>query len=126
MNIKAKEKLKVSENLARMYNILPEFIKNTEIEQLKKDTIEIKTNILNAYAYVDKNEWDKVQGEVINAEKKMVKTMNDTSKKQDQRKFNINKSYILIEELKNSIPLQEKQIFYIKYKNIIEELNTLI
>jgi len=109
-----------------MYTILPEFMKNYDIDQLKKDIISTKTNIIKAYAYVDIEDWDNVQKEIINAEKKMVNMVNEMSTKENQKKFNINQTYILVEELKNSLPLKDKGIFYLKYKNILEELNVLI
>ena len=56
----------------------------------------------------------------------MVQIMNEVRKTEYKRKFNINKSYILIEELKNSLGTHDKGIFYLKYKNLIEELNTLV
>ncbi|MCI8518798.1 MAG: hypothetical protein HFJ51_01360 [Clostridia bacterium] len=126
ISIKAKDKTKTSENLAKMYTILPEFTKNYDIDQLKKDIISTKTNIIKAYAYVDIEDWDNVQKEIINAEKKMVNMVNEMSTKENQKKFNINQTYILVEELKNSLPLKDKGIFYLKYKNILEELNVLI
>ena len=126
INIKLKDKGKVSQNLANMYAILPEFMKNSDIDKVKKDVISTKINIIRAYSFIDIDEWENVQKEVINAEKKMVNIMNEISTTESQKKFNVNKSYILIEELKNSLPLQDKEIFYIKYKNVLEELNTLI
>lgn len=59
------------------------------------------------------------------AEGKFLETLNNVSKDKDQRKYNINKTYILIEELKNSLGTKEKEVFYVKYKFLIEELNTL-
>lgn len=111
---------------AKLYSLLSEFVKNIEIEDLKKKNIETKSYILNAYAYVENEEWDRVQGEVTNAEKKFTEAVNDISKKEDQRKYNINKSYILLQELKNSLSLKDTGIFHMKYKILLEELNTLL
>ena len=59
------------------------------------------------------------------AEGKFLEILNNVSKDKDQRKYNINKTYILIEELKNSLSKKDKQLYYVKYKFLIEELNTL-
>lgn len=126
INIKAKDKAKSVESFAKLYNLLPEFAKKSDIEEVKKTVIETKSNIMQAYAKVEKEEWDKVTEETKNAENKFLQIINNISKKEDKRKFNINKSYILIQELKNSLSTKDKGIFYIKYKNLIEELNTLI
>ena len=37
----------------------------------------------------------------------------------------INKSYILIKELQNTNQNSDKDIFYIKYKNLMQELNNI-
>lgn len=112
--------------MAKLYGLLAEFANNTEVEKLKRDTIQAKKSIINAFAILDTDNWDKVQEEVTNAERKMVEIMSEISKTEDKRKFNVNKSYILIEELKNSLATHDKGIFYLKYKNLIEELNTLV
>lgn len=40
-------------------------------------------------------------------------------------KYNVNKAYMMIEELQNAINLKEKEIFLIKYKNLLEELENV-
>lgn len=126
LSIKAKDKAKSSENLAKMYSLLPEFSNKGNIQEIKKIVIGAKSNIINAYASIEKDNWDNTVKEVTNAENKFLQIMNNIDREENKAKFNINKSYILIEELKNSLPTKDKGIFYIKYKNLIEELNTLI
>lgn len=124
MSIAEKNKEKTAANLAALYQFLPDFANKTNIDELKKDAIQTKSYILNAYAFVQGENWDKVQEEVGKAEKHFIDRMNHIQK-EDSRKFNINKNYILIEEMKNSLSTKDKQIFYVKYKNLIEELNLL-
>ena len=52
------------------------------------------------------------------------KVMNDMSF-QEEKQYTVNKSYILLKELQSSVELQEKEIYYIKYKNLISEINLL-
>ena len=49
--------------------------------------------------------------------------MNDVDLAKDQRKYGINKAYVLLEEFKNSLGIKNKEIFYMKYKNLIEGLD---
>ena len=44
---------------------------------------------------------------------------------QDGSKYNINKAYIMINELKNSVNLKDNEVFLIKYKNLLEELENV-
>ena len=36
--------------------------------------------------------------------------------------YKVNKCYVLLNELENSMDLKDKEIYYIKYKNLLEEL----
>ena len=126
INIKEKNKEKTAENFAKLYSLLPELAKKSEIQVLKIDIIEVKSNIINAYASIESKSWEKAESEVSKAEKSMEIVMSDISKKEDQRKYNINKIYIQIEEIKNSLSTKDMEIFYIKYKNLIQELNTVL
>ena len=42
-----------------------------------------------------------------------------------KNEYKINKTYVLIKELQNSLDLQDKEVFYMKYKNLLESINTL-
>lgn len=126
IGIKNKDKKSVAETYAELYSLVVEFSKKTDIGKEKKSAIEIKGNIIKAYAYVDSDNWDKVQEEIINAEKKATNLVNEVNKEDNPKKYSVNKTYILLEELKNSLDTKEKRIFYIKYKNLIEEINTII
>ena len=126
IKLNQEDKKAVAAGYAKLYSLLPEFIKNIEIEELKKKSIETKSHVLNAYAYVESEEWDRVQGEITSAEKKFTEAVNNISQKEDQRKYNINKSYVLLQELKNSLSLKDTGIFHMKYKILLEELNTLL
>ena len=125
-SVQEKDKVGASENIAKLYSFLPEFLKNTEIEETKKNIIQTKSYILNAYSNMDAVNLDGVRTEVQNAENTFTQIVNNINKENDQRKFNINKAYILIEEIKNSLSEEKSGIFYLKYKNLIEELNTLM
>ena len=126
LSIKEKNKLESCQNLAKLYSLLPEFIDNTEVEDLKKDVIKSKANIIKAYGYVEAGNFEAVNEEVVSAEKIFTELINELGKKEDQRKYTVNKTYILIQELKNSLKAKDKEIFYIKYKNLLQELNALI
>ncbi len=126
INIKAQDKAKSAESLAKMYSFLPEFMEKLEMEKMKKDIIGVKTNIINAYSNLESDNWDKINKEISDAENKMTTMVNEKSKEDDKKKYNINKTYILLEELKNSLSKKDKEIFYIKYKNLIQDMNTII
>ena len=66
-----------------------------------------------------------METEIVKAENLLVGLVNDANLVDDERKYNINKAYILTEELKNSLSTQDTGIFYVKYKNVLEQLNII-
>lgn len=58
----------------------------------------------------------------------MIRIQAKAKEKNDDQnisKYNVNKAYMMIEELQNAINLKEKEIFLIKYKNLLEELENV-
>lgn len=126
INIKNKDKALSCMYLAKLYSHLPKFAKNnSELDEIKKETLQAKSYIINAYAYAETTNWDKIEEEISKAENIFKNLVNDVKYIEDKRKYNIDKSYILIEELKNSLKSKDTEIFYLKYKNALEELNVI-
>ncbi len=126
ISIKQKDKTGASLKIAKLYGYIKEFSTLSKMEDTKKKAIETKSHIVNSYAYVETGKWDKVVQEVGEAEKKFSEVLNNVDKENGQKKFNINKTYILIQELKNSLGTEDKEIFYLKYKNLLESLRSLV
>lgn len=126
ISIKKEEKMASTLKIAKLYGYITEFANKTEIEEMKKKAFETKRHIVNSYAYVETGKWDKVSEEVQNSEEKFSEILNNIDKENEQKKFNINKIYIMIQELKSSLWTEEKEIYHLKYKNLIEGLQCLM
>ena len=126
IDIKNKDEKSVSQTYAGLYSLLVDFTQKTNIGKDKKSAIDIKGDVIRAYAHVSSDDWEKVQTEIMSAEEKITDLVNEINKEDNPKKYNVNKIYVLLEELKNSLDTKEKKIFYIKYKNLIEEINTII
>lgn len=125
INIKNKDKTMSCMYLAKLYSYLPQFLDKDQTDDVKEKTIQTKSYIINAYAYAETENWDKMEEEILKAESIFTALVNDVEYVNDQRKYNINKGYIVIEELKKSLTTEDVGIFYIKYKSAIEQLNFL-
>lgn len=121
--IKKEDKIQSLNALAKLYSYIPKY--TTSLNNGTKNSIyKTKSNLLNAYALVEQDDFTKVKQEITNAEQAflpVINNMNTNTKIQ----FNINKAYILLKEIQKSIDMQDKDIFYIKYKNLIQELDTI-
>lgn len=125
LNVKKKDKALSAMYIAKLYSYLPKFLDNNAQDEIRKEALEAKAYIINAYAYAETKNFDKMGTEIAKAENIFTSLVNDARFVNDQRKYNINKSYILIEELKNSLSTKDTGIFYVKYKNTLEELNII-
>lgn len=125
INVKKKDKTLSAMYIAKLYSFLPRFLDKNFEDDLKRKTLESKMHIINAYAFAETKNFEKIEEEIEKAEKIFTALVSDAKFINDKRRYNINKSYILIEELKNSISTKDTDIFYVKYKNTMEELNIL-
>lgn len=119
--IKAQDKQGSLEALANLYSYLPKYVNELPIEESKKNIMRAKNNVMNAYAYVNKEAWNEVQNQINEADMAYKKVLNDVNYIKDNQQ-KVEKIYVSLNELKNSINLQDKDIFYIKYKNLINSI----
>ena len=52
-------------------------------------------------------------------------TLLTSSEIDENKQSNVNKGYVMLNELKSSISMQDKSVFLIKYKNLLEEINNM-
>ena len=125
INVKNKDKALSCMYLAKLYSYLPKFLDKSTGDEVKMRAIEVKTYIVNAYSFAETDNWLKMEEEVTKAENILTSLVNDARLVDSDKKYNINKAYILVEELKKSLGTKDKGIFYIKYKNVLEQLNII-
>ena len=122
--IKEENKQNALDALANLYNYLPDFIENSTDDTNKKILIRTKNNIFKAYSLLDKNDWNAITENVDLANKEFTKILTN-SQSSNKNQYIINKAYVQINELQNSTKTKEKEIFLIKYKNLLEELENI-
>lgn len=122
--IQNEDKIKTLNALAKLYSYIPTytsaFIDNVKTSNLYKT----KSHILTAYTLIEQNDFKKIEDELKKAENSLMPILNDIDS-YSSNQSNINKSYILIKELENYNANMSKEIFYIKYKNLIQNLNNI-
>lgn len=122
--IKDENKQDTLNAIARMYSYIPTY----SIETAKQDQINnvysTKMNILNACVQIELGNYNEAKKELENAEQSFLPIINNMNSNENNE-TNVNKVYILIKDLQNSLDNIDKDIFYIKYKNLIEQLNIL-
>ena len=124
LSIKNEDKQTSLSNLARLYEILPKLEKEIEIENVNINIKKIKSNIINAYSRIEKDEWTEIEKSIVEADENFKTLTNDTEYIKN-KEYKINRTYILLKELQNSLEYRDKKLFYVKYKNLIESINSL-
>lgn len=124
VSIRDENKEEAITNLANLYTYVPKFIGIATDDKQMKYTKETKSNVVNAYSSLEQADWNSVQDSLNLAEESFKKLFEDLEYV-EKNEYKINKSFILLKELQNSIKTQEKEVFYLKYINLMEDLNTL-
>ena len=101
--------------IAKLYSYLPKYI---------SPLIQTKSYILNSYSLVGQDEWADAQNEISKADETFRKVTTDVEFT-SENSYKVNKTYVLLNELKNSMTMNDKDIFYIKYRNLLEEINEI-
>lgn len=123
-SIKNEDKAGALTNLAKLYSYIPKYLGAISNDMRTVNLYKTKSGILNAFAAVEQDNLELVRTELANAEQAFLPIINDIDA-QTNNQSNINKSYILIKELQSSINNNDKEIFYIIYKNLIQELTNI-
>ncbi len=110
--------------LTKIYDYLPKFLRSSEQEELYTTLVETKANIFKGYSKLDTENWDEISNDIktaINVYSKLLTTTDIEQYKQS----NISKGYIMINELQNAVSLKDKEVFLIKYKNLLQEISKM-
>lgn len=121
ISIKSEDKKKSLQQLANLYEYLPKYMNGLSIEESTKNIFQTKYHILKAYSMVEDENWKEVQNQLEEADLAYTKVINDVDYIQNKQE-DVLRVYVLIKELKNSINLKDKDIFYIKYKNLMNAI----
>ncbi len=119
-----KNKKEVLNQLVKLYESLIKFSDNILTEEPEKIIIKTKLNIFKAYSKLDDKKWNEISKDVNLAIEEFSKIMSKKEIKK-QKIYGINKTYIMLNELQKSLEKENIEIFLIKYKNIVEELNKM-
>ena len=124
ISIKNENKIDSLNNIVKLYSYIPIYERAISAENSIQNIKQTKSFLVNAYLFVEQGNWNDVQTNISECEKSLKNVVNDIefAKKNE---YKVNKTYVLVKELQNSLNLQDKEVFYMKYKNLLESINTL-
>lgn len=104
-----------------IYSLLPTYMEKYSQNKNKIDIMKLKSLVLSGMIQANFLEWDNAKNTVLLAENK-YKEMMDNVDYMKEYSYNLNKVYILLEEFKNAVELEENQLAKQKYINFIEKI----
>lgn len=123
--VKDENKEETLMELSILYDYLPKFIDKCTDEDKEKIVLKTKNDIFKAYSILDNEDWGVISQNINDARQNFTKLVTNINTKEKGNQYNINKAYIMINELQNAVALKDKEVFLIKYKNLVEELQNI-
>lgn len=123
--IKSENKEETMNKVYELYGFLPSFTEIYSNDDKTKNILKTKYSLLQCYKLADSEKWDELQ----NALTDLKMNFSNVSNKKNEYKgksVNINNASIIIKEMNDSIKIKDRDIFLIKYKNLIQELNVIL
>lgn len=123
-NVKNKDKELTLINLSSLYGLMPKYVEVYLDDDLTKKITITKSFIVNAYVFASLEKWDEAYKNINLADETFLWILQNKNYYKNNE-LNINRANILISNLKNSINKYDKQIFYLNYKNLLQEISII-
>lgn len=106
---------------SNLYSLLPDYYGKFSNDNNKKDIMTLKSLVLQSYINSYSLNWEQAKAIAQSAESK-YKEMADNIEYMKEYSYSLNKIYILVEEFKNAVDLEQVDLARIKYINFIEKI----
>lgn len=122
--IKKKNKVAAMEEIIKLYQLLPKYSQNYKPNSKETNVLEIKNAVVTAYVYVTNNDWEAAKKQLSGAITQFTNLLNSVGQN-FQNQTLVNQCYILVNELNKAIGLQDKEIFFIQYQNLVGKMDII-
>jgi len=123
--LKENDKANSAISLANLYSLNSKYINESSKNDESKKLAYIKSNVISAYSLVTAEKWEQVNQLLDQAEKELLDVINTSGNTEERKQTKINKSYVMLKELIKTSNEKNAEIFYLKYINLIKELNNI-
>lgn len=123
--VKEENKENTLKELSILNDYIPKFIENCSNDEKEIIVTKTKNEIFKAYSILDKEDWNTISNNINNAIQEFTKLVTNINNKETGNQYSINKTYVMLNEIQNAVQLKDKEVFLIKYKNLLEELQNM-
>ncbi|MBO4816013.1 MAG: hypothetical protein J5507_03710 [Clostridia bacterium] len=124
LSIKKENKQETLSNLTKLYSLIPKFEKQIDQNNGVQNVKQAKAYLINAYSLLEQDDWTGIENNVSSLDTTFKNVINDLEFIKN-KEFKVNRTYVLIKELQNSLSYRDKKIFLVKYSNLMESINTI-
>jgi len=117
--IKNEDKAQSLRSLADVYALLPQYSETALQDRNQTDIYQTKADILNAYALLEQDKWDEMKNSIVKAQERFISRMNQVNEN-STKQANIHKIYMTLKEMESVCNLQDRELFLMNYKEIIQ------
>ena len=121
-SIKEENKVNSMSYLGELYNLIVKYVEGYSKDKEKINFYNVKLHVINSYIFATNDKWKESQEEADNAVNIFSGMMTNAEQDQNQTK---NKAYIQLNELRKGIDIKDKDIYFINYKNLMQELTNI-
>ena len=121
--IKNEDKINTMQTLARLYELIPEFMQLIEEDENSIAIAKTKKDVIYAYINIELDKWDDITNYLDMAIKDFELVLNNSG--ESEKRYNIEKVNVLLHEFKNAVGNKDRDLLYMKYKDAIEELTVI-
>lgn len=120
VNVKNEDKVGVAGSIAKIYQYIPRVLEQFTEEKLNLNYEKIKAKVVEAYAALENDDWSRVKQKISDT-KGIIEEAKKNANENNDRVNTTKKIESLLEELKNSLGEENKDIFFVRYKNLMRE-----
>ena len=119
-NIKNENRTETLKSLAKLYEYIPVFLEKIASDNKQIELAKTKVEVIKAYVNIDFANWEELKTSLDRAISNFEPIVNNTN--EAEKEYNIRKAYVLLQEFKNAVDTNDKDLLFMKYKNLMEEL----
>lgn len=123
--VKEEDREKALEQLSKLYDFLPGFVEKCGAGEKELIIVKTKNDILKAYSILEKEDWDSILSFAKEAYQEFSRLFIGLENNKNVNEYNVKKIHLMLNEFQNSINMKNKEVFLIKYKNLLEELENV-
>lgn len=112
------------QEITNLYGFLPRFANGYQGDTVLKNNIYTKYYLLKAYSLLQTENWNLINENINQAINCFYQNVNRLENENGQE-YNINKTYISLNELKNSIEKKDKELFNTKFQMVMEQIDSI-